>query len=101
MNEQEIQTDCYQVGFSGDEQNPTVRELRIQRQGSVFLINVTTPHHLESLREYNRQFDLQIQLDERFYVVVDPLPSVEELCQQLSQIPLEQLQPFLTEQTSQ
>lgn len=99
MNQQEIQTDCYQVGFSGDEQNPTVRELRLQREGRIFLINVTTANHLEDLRTYNRQFDPQNQLDERLYVV-DQLPSVGELCQQLSQIPLEQLQPYLTEQTS-
>lgn len=99
MNKHEIQTDCYQVGFSGDEQNPTVRELRFQREGSIFLITVTTADHLENLGAYNRQFDAQIQLDERFYVV-DQLPSAEELCQKLSQIPLEQLQPYLTEQTA-
>lgn len=95
--EQDIQTDCYQVHFTGDEQQPISRDLMIRRDGKSYLISITTPKFLDGLREYNRQFDPSVQLDDTFYVM-DDLPSVDELCQRLSQIHTEVLLPYLTEQ---
>ena len=94
--EQNTQPGCYGVYYTGDEEQPTSRGLIFHRQGKPYLIHVTTPDALEELRAYNRQFDPDVQLDENFFMV-DKLPSVDELCRQLSQIPLEQLQPYLTE----
>lgn len=95
--EQDRQTGCYQVHFTGDEQQPTSRDLIISRGDKTYLISVTTPGFLEGLNEYNRPLDPSIQLDDGFYVM-DDLPVVDELCQRLSQIPFEKLQPYLTEQ---
>lgn len=92
-----LQTDCYQVAFTGDKEKPTVRELAIHRGDKTYIISVTTPDYLERLIEYNRQFDPSVQLDENFYLV-DELTSIEDLCAKLSQIPFEDLQPYFTEQ---
>lgn len=91
------QRPCFQVAFTGTEEQPTSRELAFHRDGKSYLISITTPDHLEGLRKYNLQFHPSVQLDENFFVVPQ-LPSVEDLCNQLSQIPTDQLQPYLTEQ---
>lgn len=95
--EQDIQTDCRQIHFTGDEQQPTSCDLIISRGGRSYLISVTTPGFLERLKKYNRPLDPSVQFDDVFYVM-DDLPIVDELCQRLSQIPFEKLQPYLTEQ---
>lgn len=98
MSSPEIQLDYYQVAFTGDEENPTERDLMITRDGKSYLISVTTPGHLEELKAYNRQFDLPVQFDDNFFLMDNLPPTAEELCQKLFQIPTEVLQPFLTEQ---
>lgn len=95
--ERDVQRGCYQVYFTGDKQQPTSRDLIIYRGDKSYLISITTPRFLKELRTYNLQLDPLIQLDDN-YLVMDKLPSVEELCKALSQIPTEELKPFLTEQ---
>lgn len=97
LKEQDLQTDCYQVHFTGDKTQPTSRDLMICRGDKTYQISVTTPKFLDGLKEYNQPFDPSIQLDEAFYVM-DDLSTVDELCQRLSQIPFAKLQPYLTEQ---
>lgn len=97
--EQGRQNDCYEVYFTGEEQNPTSRGLMIHRGGRSFIIHVTTPQFVKGLEVYNRDrnLDPSVQIGENFFVK-DHLPSVDELCQELSQIPTEVLRPYLIEQ---
>ncbi len=96
---QEVQQNCEEVYFTGSKEDPTSRELRINRSGKIYLIGVTTPDFLERLKEYNKSFDSSSKLGENFYIVDFPLPSAKELCQRFSQIPTEVLKPYLIEQT--
>lgn len=100
-SEQDIQTGCRQIHFTGNEQQPTSRDLMIQRGGKFYVISIATPQFVEGLNTYNRQHQLEpsAELGGEFYLMY-PIPSVDELCKKLSQIPFAQLQPYLSEQKS-
>lgn len=92
-------THCKQVYFSGDEQSPTSRDLMFGRGGKFYIISIATPQYVAGLKTYDSQHpeDSAGESNEKFYLM-EPIPSIDELCKILSQIPFAQLQPYLEEQ---
>lgn len=90
---------CHQIAHSEDAHgNITSVELRIFLGGKSYLLNVATSEYVSGLREYNSQFPEEEQLEDRFYIVDgETLPSKDELCNTITQIPFENLQPLLRE----
>lgn len=95
MSEQE--QSCYKAAFTGEEHQPTSMDLVIHRGGKPYLLSVATPSFLEGLKQHNEGLDPSVQIGEKYFVM-DDIPPAEEICRRLSKIPIEQLQPYLTEQ---
>ena len=97
MTEQE-QTGCSKVSFTGDEGQPTSMDLIVMRGGELYIVSVATPAFLEGLRGYNTGLDPLVRIGEK-YLPMDDIPSADEVCGRLSQIPFPELSPYLVEQT--
>lgn len=97
MKEQDLQTECIQVDHLELDGKMVLRGLMIKRGGKLYKITVATPNYLSELNSYNQKFPPDVQIDNNIYPLND-LSSREEICKNLSAIPLETLQPFLTEQ---
>lgn len=78
---------------------PTSMDLVINRGGKPYLISVASPAFIEGLRQHNEGLDPSVQMGEKHFPMNDIL-SAEEVCMKLSQIPFDELQPYLIEQRS-
>lgn len=99
MSKQELglQRECYRIAHTGQEENPTSLELGVRRGGKLYFITVGTPEFLKGLKEYNLGLEDPVKIDENVFVL-DTLEHPEDLCNNLAQIPFDELKPFLTEQ---
>lgn len=70
-------------------------ELQFQRGGNTFIIQVATPSYIEALKEHNSALPEELQLDDNIYPMEGKFTQ-EEICQKLSQLPLETLESYLT-----
>lgn len=98
MTELDRQTSCAGVGQVEDQGQVRLRELMITHGEKLYRITVATPDYISQLRGYNQNFPSEVQIDDNLYPF-DDVSDVEEICSSLSMIPLETLQPYLTEQT--
>lgn len=90
---------CNQIAHSEDGNGYiTSIELRVVLHDIPYRLNIATSKYVSGLREYNLQFPKDEQLEDRFYIVDrERLPSKDELCRTIAEIPFENLQPFLIE----
>lgn len=96
MTEQE-QTGCYEVAFTGEQDQPTSMDLIIYRGEKPYLVSVATPAFKGGLRQYNKGLDPSVQMGEKYFLM-DAIPPADEVCGRLSQIPFAELEPYLVEQ---
>ncbi len=92
----EIQTGCRGIGSAIDQGRTVFRELQIVREGINYTISVAEPDFIEEVRKSNQSKSPSVQIDDNIF----PLPNVsvvESICHQLSQIPFDKLQPYLTQ----
>lgn len=71
-------------------------ELQIQRENKSYVIRVATPGYIVSLKEHNLTLPEELQLDDNIFPL-DGILNQEDICQRLSQIPINELEPYLNE----
>lgn len=87
---------CFQLGHIPDQNGQTLlSELVIFRNSQFYTIQVTTPTFLEELRRQNTGLDPAVQTDDKAFVLPD-VSKPDLICEQLSQVPFEELEPYLT-----
>lgn len=86
----EFQTDCEIIGRIPDVGDTLQFDLKLIRGGREYYLSVARQSYIESLREANKILPTEDQYPDNLY----PLPNLEDVCQQLSQIPDDQLQPY-------
>lgn len=96
----ESQKNCYQFGLMRDEQGEIVlRDIFLPRNGTIYAITVATPDALTQIKRQNELFsDPDEKRNENIYVD-EEIIDLGKLCRKLtSEIPFEELQPYLREQ---
>ncbi len=92
----EIQTGCRGIGSAVDQGRTVFRELQIVREGISYTISVAEPQYIEKVQKDNQGKSPLVQIDDNIL----PLPNVsvvESICSELSRIPFDKLQPYLTQ----
>lgn len=83
---------AYQIGsFTNPEGNVILREMVVFPNDQPHIISVATSEYVASVKDENPE--------EKFYVFPEtPLPEAEEIWTRISEIPTEELSPYLTPQ---
>lgn len=96
MTERVTQTFCEQITHIGEAAMPNARTFLIKLDGRPYEVTVTTSDYLGRLRAYNQTLAPEARLDDNMFVLPNISGPEEEICEKLSKIPFEQLEPYLT-----
>lgn len=88
---------CFGIGIVEKEGQIMARDVMLEREGRKFVISVGTPSYMVDLETHRKSLDLPVPGQAEVMVMQD-VASIEDICNQLSQIPTDRLQPYLTEQ---
>jgi len=75
------------------------RDLMLQIGNDDFSLSIATPQYINELREYNKQFNEELQLDENI-LAIDSVDDLDEVVKKLSQMSWEIVFPYLVKQDS-
>jgi len=73
------------------------RDLMLTIDMRTYLLSVATPDYIDSLHEYNCQFEEELRLDENI-LAIDSVEDDVYVADKISQMPWEVVAPYLVEQ---
>lgn len=89
---------CYEIAEPVEQEGIIVkRDLMLEIDEDNYSLSVATPQYINELREFNKQFDEELQLDENI-LAIDSVNDLDEVVKKLSQISWEQVLPHLVKQ---
>lgn len=74
-----------------------LRDLMLTNGEKSYALSVATPAYIESLKNYNKQFDKELQIDDNI-LPLDSVADLDNVVEQLKQMPLEVVKPYLVPQ---
>lgn len=85
--------------IGGVEERGTIvkRDIMLTMDGKTYIISVATEGFIQSLKDYNKSFEEELQLDENI-LPMNSVSNLEEVVEKLSQMKLEEVAPYLVEQ---
>lgn len=96
--ESESFADCQEIGNNLGSAGYNSRDVRFIRDGITYIVTVATADYLNKVREFNALFPAGQGTDENLLVMGTGISDLGLICQELRQLPIEKIRPFLNPQ---